>query len=130
MATRINKPTQEDFNCHQGSETCLGIFTKAQLGNEDEMKSSDFTSRSGSKEMVHKIGMNDLFVNDSSSLTSDMPSMKEGQEVIPKAMLEDHRDTTGGGLTSGHIRSLDVNNDCMAGQHHLIQSFGLHIYSY
>ena len=30
-------------------------------------------------------------------------------------MIEGHGDTIGGGLTSGHIRSLDVNNDCMAG---------------
>ena len=89
-------------------------FTKAQLEIEGDEKSSDFTSLSGSKEMEHDIGMNDLFVIDS-SLISDMLSIKEGQEIISNVMIADHRGTTGGGLTSGHIRSLDVNNDCVAG---------------
>ena len=80
---------------------------------EGDIKSLDFISWSDSGEGIGKLGINTLFASNSSLISND-PPIKAGEEIILKVTIVGHRDTADGGLTSGHIRSLDVNNDCVA----------------
>ena len=113
VKTRRSEPIQVDFNCHQGTETNMVVITKEKMRVKGDIKSLDFISWSDSGEGIGKLGINTLFASNSSLISND-PPIKAGEEIILKVTIVGHQDTADGGLTSGHIRSLDVNNDCVA----------------